>query len=260
MKKVGGGAVLDHCLKVAADKNQSAKRRQAALAALEGRIQRDQPEQIDRVLAIAASDAPDLVLDQAFRRVRELPRDKVVGKLYDLFKTDKWKIRRAAGATVLQMSKVKDIEEFFTQLGRKARKNFSLGEVLTYGAYLGDLKEGTPRDTIDKYLTRGALQARLTAIGFFYTFGLKADIPKLKPLEDDKEKIPECEEEAECGWECEVPKKDDPKARETKVIETVGEFVRHCIVPQMEKNKPRSDKKEKKDEGKQTESDKGKSP
>ena len=82
MKKVGGGAVVEYCLQIAANKDQKPKRRQAALAALEGRIHRDDAKLIDRVLGIAASDAPDIVLDQAFRRLRELPRDKVVDKLY----------------------------------------------------------------------------------------------------------------------------------------------------------------------------------
>ncbi|MBW2528206.1 MAG: HEAT repeat domain-containing protein [Deltaproteobacteria bacterium] len=243
MKKVGGAAVIEYGLKVAANKDENPKRRQAALAALEGRIHRDNSELIDRVLAIAGSDAPDIVLDQAFRRIRELPRDKVVEKLYGMFKTDKWKVRRAAAATVLQMSKVEDIDEFMKQLGRQAHKNLSLGEFLTYGALLGELEEGDPRKAIDKYLDRGPLQARLAAISYYFSFGTKPDLSKIQPLRADKEKIPECDEDAECGWECEVAKEGDPKTRETKQIETVGQYVLHCIEPQMEKNKPKTDKK-----------------
>jgi hypothetical protein len=251
MKKVGGEAVVEYCLQLAASKDEKAKRRQAALAALEGRIHRDDAKRIDRVLAIAASSAPDIVLDQAFRRIRELPRDKVVDKLYRLFKTDKWKVRRAAAATVLQMSKVDNLEEFLGQLGQRATKNLALGELLTYGALVGELKDGDPRKQIDRYLTRGQLPARLTAISYYYTFGTKQDLPKLKALEGDREKIPECEEDAECGWECEVAKKGDPKARETKQIETVGQYVVHCIEPQMERNKPKGDKKKSAKDGKE---------
>ncbi len=50
------------------------------------------PSDIQRILEIATADAPDAVLDQAFRRVGEMPRELVVEKLYGLFKTDKWKI------------------------------------------------------------------------------------------------------------------------------------------------------------------------
>jgi hypothetical protein len=244
MKQVGGSAVVDYCLRYAADKAQAEKRRNAALAALEGRIPRDDPSVIERVLAIASSDAPDLVLDQVFRRVRELPRDKVVDKIYELFRTEKWKVRRAAGATLLQMSTVKHVDEFLRHLSEKATKNFSLGEAMTYGAYLGELKEGNVRDALRQHVERGAAAARLSAIGYYFTYGTKGDLPALQPFEDDNQKIPKCEEAVQCGWECEVAKEGDPKARENKEIKTVGDFVKYCVEPQMLQNqaKPKDDK------------------
>ena len=244
MKQVGGHSVVDHCLRFAADKAQAEKRRNAALAALEGRIPRDDPAIIERVLAIASSDAPDIVMDQVFRRIRELPRDKVVDKVYELFRTEKWKVRRAAGATLLQMSTVKHIDEFLRHLSEKATKNFSLGETMTYGAYLGELKEGNVREAIRPHMGRGSVQARLTAIGYYFTYGTKDDLPALKPFEDDTLKIPKCEESAQCGWECEVAKDNDPKTRENKEIKTVGDFTKYCVEPQMLQNqaKPKDDK------------------
>jgi hypothetical protein len=244
MKQVGGRAVVDYCLRYAGDKSQAEKRRNAALAALEGRIPRDDPAIIERVLAIASSEAPDIVMDQVFRRIRELPRDKVVDKIYDLFRTDKWKVRRAAGATLLQMSTVKHIDEFLRYLSEKATKNFSLGETMTYGAYLGELKEGDVREALRPHMSRGPAQARLAAIGYYFTYGTKDDVPTLKSLEDDTLKIPKCDEGAQCGWECEVAKEGDPKARENKEIKTVGDFVKYCVEPQMLQNqaKPKDDK------------------
>src|SRR6185503_15450665 len=81
MKKVGGRPAIDFLLDLAGKKDQTEKRRQAALAALEGRLDRHKPDDIKRILDVAASDAPDVVLDQAFRRIGEMPRDSVVEKL-----------------------------------------------------------------------------------------------------------------------------------------------------------------------------------
>lgn len=245
MQQVGGPSIVDYCLKLAGDAKEADKRRQAALAALERRIGRDDAAAITRLLEVVASNAPDVVLDQGFRRIRELPREKVIDRLYGLFETDKWKLRRAAGATALQMSTVTHLDEFMRQLGQKATKNFSLGEVMTYGAYVGDLKEGNVLDAVVAHRDKGAVQARLVAFAYYFSYGTKADIAALKPFEDDGEKIPKCDEGAECGWECEVAKEGDPKARDNKTITTIGEFVKYCVEPQMEQNQPRQDKEPK---------------
>src|SRR4029077_15703349 len=70
IKKVGTRPALDYCLSVASDKSLSEKRRQAALAAIEGRLDRNSPGDIEKVLAVAASDdTPDSVRDLAFQRI-----------------------------------------------------------------------------------------------------------------------------------------------------------------------------------------------
>src|SRR6185503_8221688 len=121
---------------------------------------------------------PDAVLDQAFRRIGEMPRELVVEKLYDIFKTDKWKIRRAAAATVLKMSTVKHVDEFMSKLPEgRSEKFFALSEALAYGAALGDLKEGKPLDALKKYFNSGSAAARTSALGYWYTFGTAADLP-----------------------------------------------------------------------------------
>ena len=134
--------MVNYCLEVAADKTQDDKQRQTALAALEGRIDRKSEKQIDSLFAVAKSDAPPTVVDQAFRRIRELPRELAIDKLYAFFDTKDWKLRRLAAATVLQMSSVKHIDEFMDKLADKAKDNFNLGEAIAYGAYLGGLKDG----------------------------------------------------------------------------------------------------------------------
>jgi hypothetical protein len=246
MRKVGGRACVDFLLNFAATKEQSEKRRQAALAALEGRLDRNNPDDLKRILQIASADAPDLVLDQAFRRVGELPRELVVDKLYEIFKTDKWKVRRAAAGTVLKMSTVKHIDEFMGKLPEG--KGFAMGEALAYGAAIGDLKEGAPVDGLKKYFSSGSGVQRTTALGYWFTFGTSADVAALAPYESDKTSAPLCETDADCKWSCEVPKegaKDPAKERESRDIKTVGEFVRFCVEPAMKERQP-----EKKDEKK----------
>jgi hypothetical protein len=243
MKKVGGAAVTDYCLALAANTEQPEKRRQAALAALEGQIDRKNQKQIDLLFKIAADEkTPSIVTDQAFRRIRELPREKAAEGLYKFFSSSKWELRRLAGATVLQMSTAKNIDEFLKQLGERAHKNLNLAEFITYGAYMRDLKEGDVEKTLRPHMEDGKLPARLAAISYYYDAGTKEDLPDIAPFENDKEKIPtECEEGVECDWTCLY---GEEGKKEPKDVKTVGDFVTYCIKPKMMKNvAPQPDKK-----------------
>ena len=246
MKKVGGRPSIDFCLKFGGDKDQSEKRRQAALAALEGRLDRNNAEDVKRIIAIAMSDAPDVVLDQAFRRIGEMPRDQVVAKLYEMFRTDKWKVRRAAASTVLKMSTVANIDEFMSRLPDGNAKGFAMGEALGYGAQFGDLKEGNVVEALKRYFAAGHAAARTSALGYWFTYGTTADLASVQPYEGDKQPVPQCETDPDCKWSCEIQKEGskDPKERDTKDIKTVGEFVRYCIEPAMKEKKPEPPKKE----------------
>jgi len=242
MKKVGGRPSIDFLLNYAAKKDESEKRRQAALAALEGRLDRNNPDDLKRILQIASTDAPDVVLDQAFRRIGEMPRDAVVEKLYGIFKTDKWKIRRAAAGTVLKMSTVKHIDEFMSKLPEdKASRGFAMGEALSYGGLLGELKEGAPLDALKTHFTTGSAAARTSALSYWFTYGTAADLPTVQPFESQSLAVPVCNTDPDCKWSCEIAKegaKDPAKERENKEIKTVGDFVRYCIEPAMKERKP----------------------
>jgi hypothetical protein len=244
MRKVGGRPIIDFCLDFAGKKDQGDKRRQAALAALEARLDRNNAEDIKRIFAVAASDAPDIVLDQAFKRIGEMPREQVVDKLYELFKTDKWKVRRAAAATVLKMSTVKHIDEFLGKLpadGAHA-KGYGLPESFTYGALLGELKDGKPLDALRKHFNAGSAAARTSALAYWYTYGTKADLSTVQAFEGDGTKVPVCETDGDCKWSCTVPK-EGSKEGEAKDIKTVGEFVKYCIIPTMQENQPKPEPK-----------------
>jgi HEAT repeat protein len=247
MRRVGGRPTVDFALVYAARKDQSDKRRQYAMAMTEGRLDKTNPDDIKRVVAIASSDAPDVVLDQAFRRLGELPREVVADKLIALFKTDKWKVRRAAAATLLKMSQVKHIREFLNAL--PDGKPFALAEALTYGALLGELKEGKPFDELKPFFTTGSAAARTSAIAYYFTYGTSAELADLAPLMVEGEygpaPAPTCDTDPDCKWICEVPKEGE-QGREQKEIKTINDFVRFCIEPAMKDRKPEAGKEQKK--------------
>lgn len=235
MKKVGGRPSIDFLLGFAAEKAQPEKRRQAALAALEGRLDRNNPDDIRRILEIATVDAPDAVLDQGFRRIGEMPRELVADKLYEVFKSDKWKVRRAAAATLLKMSTLKHLDDFMSKLPEG--KGFAMPEALTYGALIGDLKEGTPLEQLKKHFSSGTGAVRTSALAYYFTFGTVDDLPAVKPFEGDATSAPTCDVDPDCKWSCEVAK-EGGKDREIKDVRTVGDFVRYCVEPAMSERKP----------------------
>jgi len=247
MKKVGGTAVVDYCLGVAENSKLPVKRRQVALAALEGRISRDAKDQIDRLLKIAKSDAPPKVLDQAFRRVKELPRATVSAPLYDIFKTDKWLVRRAAGGALLAMSQTEHIDEFLQKLDQNARKNFNLPEAITYGALLGALKEGNAREVLEKHMKTGRAPSRLSAIAYYYQHGdSKEDLAKVLALKGDDTQVPKCADDGGCDWTCIVV---DGKKQTTQEIKTIGKFAEFCVAPKVAQNIAAKAEPDKKDGG-----------
>ena len=69
MKKVGGRPSIDYLFTYAADTKNDPERRKLALAALEGRVDKNNPNDLERIFAIARNeDNPDSVRDVAFQR------------------------------------------------------------------------------------------------------------------------------------------------------------------------------------------------
>ncbi len=245
MKKVGGRPAVDYLIDFAENKDYSAKRRSAAVAALEGHLDKNKPDEVQAMLELAgADDTPDDLRDQVLRRVGEMPRKLVVNKLYELFKNDNWKIRWVAAELVLKMSDTSQVGEFMTKLGRV--KGMAITEPLRYGALIGGMKgPKTPEQVAARYAAPGhAVQARLSALGYYYNDGTKEDLSKVQRYESDRTKVPQCNEDAEdCAWQCTITQ---GKSQETKDISTVGDFVRYCVEPQMKKNKKAEKKADKK--------------
>ena len=234
IKKVGGRPAIEYCLVFAADKAQNEKRRQAAVAALEGRLDRSNPADVQRILALAAADdTPDSVRDLAFQRVGEMPREQVVGKLFDLFAAKKWKVRYVSAGTVLKMSNTAQLGEFMAKLPTGPAAGFAMTEPLFYGGAINSMqaKDGkSPRDAVLPFLHEGGLAAKLTALGWFFNAATVKDLALLAPLEGDTTAVPKSDD-PEAKWQCDVPKGPDGKETESKPIATVGEFVKLCVEP-----------------------------
>jgi len=233
MQKVGQTPVVDYLLAYAKDSKNPEKRRANALASLEGHLERNNPAHADAILSLLSDDGtPDLVRGVAVKRVGELPRDKVIDKLYALFKNPRWQIRWVAADLILRMSETKHLDEFMTKLDKA--EGMAMSEPLVYGPIIGGMK-GSPKPIafVEKYASAGhPVEARLTALGYYYKHGTKADLAKVEQYASDSEKVPSCAENAtECEWQCTIQVNKKP---ETKDVATVGDFVNYCIKPALE--------------------------
>jgi HEAT repeat protein len=237
MKKVGGKPVVSFLLAFAQDKTQDEKRRAAAMAALQGNLDKKDGAHAAAVLAVAgAADTPDSVRDIALQRVGELPRPLVIDKLYDLFKDPNWKVRWVAAELVLKMSETPQLPEFFAKLGQT--DNMAITEPLKYGQLISTMKgKPTPAEIAAKYAAGGhPVEVRLAALGYYYNVGTAADLPKVAGYTADRTATPKCKADAkDCDWKC-VVRTD--KGEETKEVTTLGEFVESCVKPAMEKRGP----------------------
>lgn len=233
MKKVAQTPAVDFLLDFAKT-NKNEKRRAAALAALEGNLDKNNKNHVATILDIASgAETPDTVRDLALKRVGELPRKQVVDRLYGLFSNDNWKIRWVAGELVLKMSDTSQLGEFMGKLA--GVRHMAITEPLRYGALIGEMKgKDKPESVVDKYLSGdNATPVRLSALGYYYEWGSKAELGKIQSLLNERDKVPECKEGAvDCEWKCAV---GEGKNQEIKDIKTVGEFAQFCVKPAMEK-------------------------
>lgn len=240
MKKVGGRPAIEYLFEYAADGKNSGDRRKLALAALEGRVDKNNPHDLDRIFAIAKNDeTPDAARDIAFKRMGEFPKEQIIPKLYTLFEPKKWKVRWVAAETILSAISTKQVHEFLVHLPKTPATKMGMTEGLSYGAKIRAMEPGAgepkPRDLIAPYLgPKAEFGAKMTALGFFWE-GKKADQGAVRHLEADPTALPKCEKEDDCSWSCDVPKAPGSKETEPKELKTVGEFVKFCLIPSMEK-------------------------
>lgn len=252
MKKVGGKPAVDFLLDYASSEKPE-KRRGAALAALENKIDKNDTKQVEKILAIAsADDTPPVVRGGALARVGEMPRKVVVDKLFSLFKKEDWKIRWVSAELVLKMSDASNIDEFIRRIG--PIQGLAISEPIVYGKYFAKLKGKTGPELADKYAGYAyPFNVRATALSYYYNHGTKDQLAKIAKYEDDRSKAPEpdCGDAgAGCEWTCDVKKGE---GSEEKELETLGDFVTYCVKPAMEKRAkapPKKDDKKKDDKKK----------
>jgi hypothetical protein len=236
MKRLGQKPVVDYLYVVAADGKRTEDRRKLALAALEGKPDKGNARDLERLFALAQEEAtPDGVRDLAFARLGELPKEQILPRLYTLFEPKKWKVRWVAASLVLRTIGTKQVPEFLSRLPKTSRSKMGMTEGLSYGALIGKMEgEPKPRDVLQPLLNSPSFGTRMTALGFFYE-GKKADAALLRHFEDDRELLPKCDKEDDCQWSCNVPKGAGSAEKELKEINTVGELVRLCIIPSMDR-------------------------
>jgi hypothetical protein len=238
MKKISGRPAVEWLIKYSGDANKPAERRKLALAALEGNLDKNNKDDLERIFNIAKSnDAPDAVRDGAFRRMGEFPREWITPKLYSLSDPPKWKVRWVAFETILTTYNLKQVGEFMGHLPKTAVTKMGQTEPLSYAAVIRDKMEGDAKaklDTVLPYLASKDLGSKLVALGYFWG-GKKADRNLVQPHAEDSAPLPKCEKDDECHWECDVPKAGNPKETEAHEVKTVGEWVKACLIPNMEK-------------------------
>ncbi len=232
LKQIGQAPAVDYLLTFAMNASHGEKRREAALAAMEGQVDRKNTAQVDRLLALAgANEVPDSVRDQALRRVGELPRKQVIDALYALFSHKNWKVRWVAAELVLKTSEVQHLSEFMSKLG--SARNMAITEPIRYGKLIGALPGSPPvRDVIVQYLApQQPTQTRLTALGYYLDQGTGAELAAVEAYAADRSRVPECTKDAEgCEWRCEISSEGE---QVVKPVQTVGDFVEFCVKPAM---------------------------
>jgi hypothetical protein len=238
MKRIAGRPSVEYLIKYSADASKPADRRKLSLAALEGNLDKNNNAELDRIFAIAKNnDTPDVVRDGAFRRMAEFPKEAIVPRLYTLGEPSKWKVRWVAFETILKTYNLKQVPEFMGHLPKTAATKMGMTEPLSYANVIRDTMEGDSKaklDTILPYLASKDLGPKLVALGYFWA-GKKADRTYVQPHAEDSALLPKCEKDDECHWECDVPKAGNPKETEPREVKTVGEWVKVCLIPNMEK-------------------------
>ena len=236
MKRVGGRPSVDFCLGYAHDKDKSERMRTDALAALENRIDKNFPSDVNVIFDIIRDDTnPDKVRAVALARIGELPKEMFVPKLYTLF-DKKWQVRLDAARMILKTIPTKDVPDFLHRLPTNDKTKMALSEPITYASLILQIDPGSgpkPHDVLNSFLESPDLGAKLTAASAFYAVK-RSEAGPLAALAEDKAPVPKCDPADQCGWQCDVPKSPGSPERDTKTVTTVGEFVRWCLDPSLQ--------------------------
>jgi hypothetical protein len=239
MKKVGRTASIRYLLDFAAERSNSEKRRVAALSALEGHLDATAPGHLELVAALASSgDSPDGVRDLALARLREFPRPLIVEHLYALFPSPNWKLRWVAAESVLRVSDTTHLEEFLGRLGKV--ENMALTEPIRYGELIAAMKgPESVETTVAGHLgASNPVPARLAALGWYFHKGAESDRRLLEAHQHDQSPVPPCAPGTpDCEWTCDLVVDGKPVSRQ---ITRVGEFVRYCVLAEMDRRLAKS--------------------
>jgi hypothetical protein len=222
LKRIGEAPSVDFLLTFASDASRPEKMRVAALAAIDGHLDKTNSVQVTKLLDLACADnTPNAIRDSSLRRAAELPRPLVIERLYGLFQHPNWKVRWLTAELILKNSEAKDVPEFMNVLSKVT--SMSISEPLRYGKLMGEIK-GVTEAEIKPYLaTSHASAVRTTALGYYYSRGTAAQASVVDPYVADLGKVPACAKDAkDCEWRC-----------SDKEIATIGEYVGHCIKPAM---------------------------
>jgi hypothetical protein len=244
LKTVGRKAVVDKLVELAKNDKETKEHRALALAALDGNVDTSSDSQLKDFVAIAKSSAPDEVKSGALGRIGAYPPDQAVKAYYEFFDAPNWKVRYdGASAVLIQMQKVGDktkttAREFLSRLPSKPDQKMGLGEPSSYGTELAKLPAALdPKPAIAEALSSKSLGAQLTALGWYYANGTKADLSLLEKASESKDPIFKCKDDDDCGWDkpgCPVPKAGNPNETENKPVATVGDYVNYCVKPAIE--------------------------
>jgi hypothetical protein len=238
----------------AADETRPSATRVAALWALGPTIAATAPSaagadaQLTALVRLAKSAAPSELRSEALALMKRFEPAKATRALYELFDSPAWKLRYTAAMTILELMRETGARsgttphDFLERLPATNALPMGLGEFHNYAktiaalpapfAGLADLRAA---------LGSKRLGARLTALGYFVEAGTDADRATLRPLSTATDPAPRCAPADDCGWDrgCDVPKAGAPEELESKPVATVGDYVRYCVLPQIDARSPR---------------------
>ena len=258
MNRLGGRPVIDYALGVADDPNHDPALRTDAVAALKGVVFKDpkDPKNAtdgDGLITVmkdakAAQQLRLLAAQRLLEASSDLLSGGVLGKLYTLFdaSSDKRDVRFVAGWTIIQIGGMAGLDRFMSHLPATPDQKMTLSEAIGYGQTITDLLDPKKTIKVDKlrpYLNGNSMGAKLAALGAFFE-EKGADMNLLKSMSGDTTPISKgCDDTSKdpadkCGWSdpgCWVPKANNPKESEKKVIATVGDFDNYCILPNVPK-------------------------